>query len=332
MSGDGAVRIAHAGTGPRVIHTGQAVVDVVLRIPVLPDPGGDVFSTEHLLAAGGGVNTMAAAARDGARVVYAGSHGTGPFGDLVRATLEGEGVDLVSAPDPSLDTGFTIAIVDDDAERTFVSTAGAEARTGIDQLRAADPGPEDVVCISGYSLVHETNRGALLEWLPTLPDSLVVVDPAPVIGYVDLDSVRVVMERADIWTTNEREARILVERLGGGGGADGNPGADARSLATALCRLSRTAVVLRAGADGAYVAQPDACVLHVSAPVVEAIDSNGAGDAHTGVLCARLATGELLHDAVRRANAAAALAVTRQGPATAPGAAETDALLESRAR
>lgn len=332
MSGDAAARTGSAGTGPRVIHTGQAVVDVVLRIPVLPEPGGDVFSAEHLLAAGGGVNTMAAAARDGARVVYAGSHGTGPFGDLVRATLEGEGVDLVSAPDPMLDTGFSIALVDDDAERTFVSTAGAEARTGVDQLRAADPGPGDVVCVSGYSLVHEVNRGALLDWLPRLPDSLVVVDPAPVIGDVDLDSVRAVMERADVWTTNEREARILLERLGGGGEAADGPGATARGLATPLCRLSRTAVVLRAGADGAYVAQPGAGVLHVAAPAVEAIDTNGAGDAHTGVLCARLAAGEQLPDAVCRANAAAALAVTRRGPATAPDAADTDALLGSMER
>ena len=60
---------------------------------------------------------------------------------------------------------------------------------------------------------------------------------------------------------------------------------------------------------------------------VEAVDSNGAGDAHAGVLVAGLAAGLEPLMAARRANAAAAIAVTRRGPATAPGSAEVDALL-----
>ncbi|WIB37124.1 hypothetical protein DEJ15_01645 [Curtobacterium sp. MCJR17_043] len=45
------------------------------------------------------------------------------------------------------------------------------------------------------------------------------------------------------------------------------------------------------------------------------------------MLAAALGRGAGLPDAVRRANVAAALAVTRSGPATAPTAEETDALL-----
>ena len=60
---------------------------------------------------------------------------------------------------------------------------------------------------------------------------------------------------------------------------------------------------------------------------VDAVDTNGAGDAHAGVLVAALLRGEGLLPAVRRANAAAAIATTRRGPATAPVAEETDRLL-----
>jgi sugar/nucleoside kinase (ribokinase family) len=60
---------------------------------------------------------------------------------------------------------------------------------------------------------------------------------------------------------------------------------------------------------------------------VEAVDSNGAGDAHAGVFVAGLARGLSAVEAARRANAAAALAVTRWGPATSPGTAEVDALV-----
>jgi sugar/nucleoside kinase (ribokinase family) len=63
---------------------------------------------------------------------------------------------------------------------------------------------------------------------------------------------------------------------------------------------------------------------------VDAVDTNGAGDAHTGVFLAMLASGADAHTAAMRANAAAALAVTRHGPATAPDANEIDVFLDSR--
>ena len=49
-----------------------------------------------------------------------------------------------------------------------------------------------------------------------------------------------------------------------------------------------------------------------------AVDTNGAGDTHAGVLCAALAVGRTMRDAVRLANVAAAISVTREGPATSP--------------
>ena len=56
-------------------------------------------------------------------------------------------------------------------------------------------------------------------------------------------------------------------------------------------------------------------------------DTNGAGDAHSGVLAAALARGATAAEAASRANASAALAVTRVGPATAPVSADIDRLL-----
>ncbi|HEX7350840.1 PfkB family carbohydrate kinase [Brachybacterium sp.] len=310
----------------RVLHTGQGVVDLVMRIPAIPEPGGDVFARAHELLAGGGVNVMVAAARDGAAVAHTGSHGTGPFGDLVRAALTAEGVELLSPPDPDRDTGFSIALVDDSTERTFISTSGAEAHSTLAQLDAADARDGDVVCVSGYSLAHTANREALLTWLPTIPAACtVVVDPSPVVGDADLEAVRALLDRCDIWSSNEREARLLLPRLDAS--LDVAVIEDPSALAALLTATTGRTVVLRAGARGAFLATPGRDVVDVPAPLVRAVDTNGAGDAHTGVLCARLAAGEDLHPAVRRAGVAAALAVTRRGPATAPSAAETEAML-----
>lgn len=315
----------------RVIHVGQGIVDLVLRVPAVPTVGGDVFASSHEFLPGGGVNVMLAAARDGARVAYAGGHGTGRFGDLVRGALTEEGVDVLAPADPDRDTGFCVALVDDRAERTFVSTAGAESWVAPGQLDLARPGDGDVVYASGYSLVHEANRAALLGWLPRVPSGCtVVVDPAPVIGEVDLAGVEGLLARADVWTTNEREARVLLDRLTAGeadGGAQ--PHLEPEALATALARVTGCVVVLRAGPKGAHLASPEGSVAKHPAPSVEAVDTNGAGDAHAGVMCARLAAGEGLGPAVRRAGVAAAIAVTRHGPATAPPAGEIDAALLS---
>ena len=63
---------------------------------------------------------------------------------------------------------------------------------------------------------------------------------------------------------------------------------------------------------------------------VSVVDTNGAGDAHAGAFLAALAAGFPRAQAARRANAAAAIAVTRAGPATGPTASELDAFLASR--
>jgi len=71
-------------------------------------------------------------------------------------------------------------------------------------------------------------------------------------------------------------------------------------------------------------------VSRFAAHQVEARDTTGAGDTLTGVLAASLAQGCDLAAAVRRAVAAAALAVTQDGArAGMPSAAEIDRLLAS---
>jgi sugar/nucleoside kinase (ribokinase family) len=101
-------------------------------------------------------------------------------------------------------------------------------------------------------------------------------------------------------------------------------------LAARLATGMETPTIIRAGGRGAWLAQPGAPVVHVEALSVKAVDTNGAGDVHTGVLAAGLARGLDLEPAARRACVAAALSVTRPGPSTAPTGAETDAAMTLR--
>jgi sugar/nucleoside kinase (ribokinase family) len=298
----------------RLLHTGNAVIDVVLEVPDLPERGGDVLATRTSTTPGGGFNVMAAAARQGVAVTYAGAHGTGPFGDQARAALRAEGIEILQLPSADRDTGFVISLIDAEGERTFVTSPGAEATLAPDDLDALKPTPEDVVYITGYSLMYPPNRAALSAWLPDIDAATcVVVDPGPLADQIPTPVLELMFARADWWSCNQREATLLT-------GMD-DAGDAARALGT---RLARGHALVRIGADGCLLVHDGAQVL-VPGYAVDAIDLNGAGDAHTGTFIAALVQGLDPRAAARRANAAAALATTVRGPATAPDA---DALLE----
>ena len=84
----------------RLVFAGEAIVDLLMWVPALPERGGDMLAESAAVEVGGGFNIMAAAVRQGLPVVYAGGHGTGPWGDRVRAALAAEGIRLLRKPDP----------------------------------------------------------------------------------------------------------------------------------------------------------------------------------------------------------------------------------------
>src|ERR1700733_12528447 len=136
----------------RLVFAGEALVDLVMRVPALPERGGDMLAGSSSVQVGGGFNIMAAA-RQGLPVVYAGGHGTGPWGDKVRAALAAEGIAVLRPPDPDADTGFDVALVEDGGERTFVTSLGAETLRQPGAWDAVPAGAGDAVYVSGYGLV-----------------------------------------------------------------------------------------------------------------------------------------------------------------------------------
>jgi sugar/nucleoside kinase (ribokinase family) len=81
-------------------------------------------------------------------------------------------------------------------------------------------------------------------------------------------------------------------------------------------------VLVRTGPDGCLLGRADSAPVHVPGFPVDVVDTNGAGDTHSGTFIAALAGGVDPVDAARMSNAAAALSATRRGPATAPAKAE----------
>ena len=305
----------------RLVFAGEAIVDLLMWVPALPERGGDMLAESSSVQVGGGFNIMAAAARQGLPVVYAGGHGAGPWGDKVRAALAAEDITVLRPPDPDADTGFDVALVEAGGERTFVTSLGAES---LREPAVWDPvrvRAGDAVYVSGYGLVAPESGAILGTWAAGLPaEVLLFVDPGPLIADIPDAVLGPVLSRCDWWSCNQREAALLT------GASD--PVEAARHLAG---RTGRAGVIVRSGRSGCVLALrapgPDASLSLVPAPAVVAVDTTGAGDAHAGVFLAGLAAGLPPGAAASRANAAAALVVTRPGPAVAPSRAELDAFL-----
>jgi sugar/nucleoside kinase (ribokinase family) len=290
----------------RLVGLASAVVDLVLHVDHLPEPGGDVLARSSRVAVGGGLTALRAAAADGLATLYAGGHGTGPFGDLVRTALADHGVTVALPPTPDEDSGFCVVLVDRTGERTFATTVGAEGHLTGRQLGALRVRPGDAVCVSGYDLAypHGPVIGDAVAHLPA--GTMVVLDPGPLVGDLPAPLRSEVLARTTWLSLNAREAARLTD------GADPLPAAD-----ELLAGLTVGAgVVVRDGAAGAVLAVPGRDpVLVPGVPARTVVDTNGAGDVHVGAFVAALARGLDPVDAVAAANAAAAAWVSLPGSA-----------------
>jgi len=295
----------------RVVVVGSINIDLLVRLPRLPAPGETVVGGSLTRQHGGkGANQAVAAARTGATVVLVGAVGAADGADSLRA-LAAEHLDITHVLRCDAPTGTAVVLVDEQTGENQIAVAsGANALVSaghVDSvLRALDLCPDDVVVFSfelplaPLSLAADVVRqvGARL-----------VVNPAPARpGFGDVLAGALV-------TPNAAELASLAT------------GPEPQDAALALAARTGEPVLVTLGADGALLAASGE-VTPFAAHQVAVRDTTGAGDTITGVLAAGLAQGNDLPTAVRRAVAAAALAVTHEGARTGmPSAAEIDRLL-----
>lgn len=314
----------------RVVLMGQILVDRVLQGARPIHGGGSEWARDGGTHVGGGFNALVAARRMGAEAISLSPIGTGPHASMIEAALAREGIVDAGPRVDGVDNGFCVAMIGHDAERTFISTKGAETMTPetawADFVRTMSPG--DVLYIDGYLMDHPANREAAEAALRVLPEGVrVLLDVSPVIGIPES-----LPTHHAIISMNSVEARAIAKqsRLDG-----------YLPFASLSCRLAQTLgrdTLIRLGASGAYFAHsvgPDSetSAAQIPTPTIDAVDTNGAGDAHTGVLAASLALGIPLERGLVLANCAGALASTVPGPASCPTRedieAAADALSES---
>ena len=305
----------------RLLQLSGVVVDLIYEVAAVPCSGEEALVTGFSILPGGGFNAMVAARRSGMIVSYGGSLGTGPFADIAMNGLNAEGITTLRPRNPACDQGCCSVMVDPSGERTFVASDGAEGRADREDLGRIDPADFDWTLLSGYALHYRNSRDAFHDWLKR-EDRIprLVFDPSPLAASLGSDVVGTAMNRAFWISANAREAAALT----------GLAGPLEAAAALSAGRPSGGGAVVRTGAEGCIVACGGNCT-RVPPHRVQATDTNGAGDIHIGSFIAKLAeTGEP-ETAARYANVAAAISITRKGPATAPFGTEVSLALEAEA-
>ncbi len=308
-----------AHQGRPIVVVGSSNTDMVIKTARLPGPGETVLGGRFTMAAGGkGANQAVAAARAGGRVHLVARVGNDLFGDSALQGFRRDDIHIDHVLiDEGAHSGIALIIVNEDGENSIAVASGANARLSPDDVRGA----RDTIGRAGILLLQleipmETVEEAAR--IAAEAGAKVILNPAPARALNPG-----LLQRIDYLTPNENEVENLT-------GIRVETESDAAKASRLLLQHGVKAVLITLGQRGAYVAGQGFRKL-IPSFAIEAVDSTAAGDVFNGALAVALAENRPLLDAVRFANAAAAISVTRLGAQpSAPGREEIEAFLSSR--
>ncbi|MHC1785737.1 MAG: ribokinase [Christensenellales bacterium] len=304
----------------RIGIIGSLNVDLVSRVPRFLLPGETLEGLDfHVYPGGKGGNQAVAASRLSPGVLMLGRLGDDNSSALYWQTFRDNGInaDCVETQ-PGLNTGTAVIEVDTssgDNRIVFIPGANrlvdpAQVARHWDRLMACDiflmqlEIPMETVTYAAR-LLHKAGKTLILDPAPAapLPDELLAC--------------------TDILTPNEVELSLLT-------GLPTSTETQIAQAAQALLALGAGTVVVKAGKQGAFLAQAGRFT-HFPGFPVKAVDTTAAGDSFNAGLAAALSRGMSIPEALPYANAAGALSTLGAG---AQGAMPTwdsvEAFLASR--
>jgi ribokinase len=275
--------------------------DLVSRVPRPIARGETLLASRFEITPGGkGSNAAVAAARQGARVALVARVGNDDFGRMGLELWRAEGIatDHVEVGDGE-SSGVAQILVYDDGDNSIAVFPGASAGLGARHAQAA----RETIAASRVVMAScEVPLAVTMEAFRIARDAGVttLLNPAPARPLPDE-----LLGLTDVLTPNESEAPVLAAAA-----AD----APVDAAAHALLARGAKAVLVTLGAAGCVLYRADdGAPYGLIGRRMEVVDTIGAGDTYTGALAAAMARGEPLPDAMRWANAAAALSVTGRG-------------------
>lgn len=294
---------------------GSFNADLVSYMARMPQSGETVMGDRFVTGPGGkGSNQAVAAARLGAQITFIARVGQDTLAEIGLSLWRSEGIDTsYISRDPDAATGVATIFVDRDGHNMIVVTLGANG-----ELRPAHVDDAEVAIANADVLLTQLESP-----LETVAHALqvakrngvrTILNPAPA---QPLDAS--LLQYVDILTPNEHELALVTGE------------ADSVRATSKVHAAGVNTLIVTLGKQGASWKDKFGAGSVVPAYSVEAVDTVGAGDAFNGALAVGLAEGKPIDAAVRFANAAAAVSVTRAGAAASMGRRdEVEALIAAQ--
>ena len=307
---------------PIIVVVGSLNMDFVVKVKRLPAPGETTLGHGFQMIPGGkGANQACAVGKLGGDMMSArmvGRVGYDVFADHLRASLSAAGVDVTAVhATRAQPTGVALIWVDAEGQNSIVVASGANFDfpvTWIENVRRSFAGAQ----VALFQLETPLDTVARALEVAREEGAATILDPAPA-----QKLPHSILQRVDVLTPNESEACILLSmepcRI--------SP-ENVQWLARDLRALGPRAVIVKLGEQGCYYSSEDR-ELYVPGFKVDAVDTTAAGDTFNAAFAVATAEAQPLEQALRFANAAAALSVTRPGAqSSVPSRHEVDAFLK----
>ena len=285
----------------KIVVIGSSNTDMVIKVPRLPKTGETVLGGEFYTTAGGkGANQAVSAARAGGETTFVARVGNDMFGERAIASFQEEGINIDHiVTDPDLPSGVAEIFIDENGHSLVAVASGANMNLSVyDIINSKQAIMEADIILMQLEVPLKT-----LEYAAKLANDAgkrFILNPAP--GQqlpIDL------LKRISVLTPNEKQAELLT----GIRVEDEDSAEDAGKI---LLSKGVSKVIITLGSQGALVLDSSGSEL-VSGFKINPVDTTAAGDIFNGALAVAIAESKNIFEAVKFANAAAALSVAKIG-------------------
>ncbi|MCK4346486.1 MAG: ribokinase [Bacteroidales bacterium] len=288
----------------KIVVIGSTNTDMVIKSDHLPAPGETLLGGTFFMNPGGkGANQAVAASRLGGKVTFISKTGNDIFGEQSVQNLKNEGINTeYMAVDPENPSGIALITVDSMAENCIVVASGSNMTLMPDDIDKAIKQIElaEIVLLQLEIPIETVEYAAQIAYRN---NKKVILNPAPAQKLSDS-----ILKTIHILTPNETEAEILA-------GVKVTNTDTAEKAAQILKKKGVEIVIITMGANGAFI-HTDSLAELIPAPEVKAVDTTAAGDTFNGALAVAFSEGFNIEEAVKFANRAASIAVTKFGAQT----------------
>lgn len=285
----------------KILIAGSLNMDIVINMTRMPVVGETVFGDGLTYSPGGkGANQACAAGRLGGQALMLGCVGQDDFGSTLKQSLADCGVDSSNIRRTAGPTGTASIYVNSSGDNSIVVIPGANHDCDVDYLKEMDEVfrqctyvllqmeiPMESVC---YAIRRAKELG-----------KVVILNPAPAPDSLPEE----ILPMIDYLTPNETELMKLTNQ-------SGEDMDSIREGACLLCSRGIKNVIVTMGKQGSMLVSGNEAAMFPARKVVS-VDTTAAGDCFNGAFVVALSEGKPVDEAIRFANLASSVAVTRDG-------------------